>query len=213
MGTWLKKIKLKIFASKLQQEVGINLNSLTPADEIIFKITAFINSIKNNNSELFKNEYVCVDTVIMSCVYASYLISPYYVQEDLIRKCILSIRSLYNVPSEDLQKMWSNRIEYFSDYFCGLEDMSDVKSMVFEASHLFAYDITHNDYIEFTEDMPMLLLGFDKQIKIEMETAAYFNSVIPLIQETIVTRCPHICKYCGFRSTKFCYCPQCGELD
>lgn len=190
INDFFRIIRFNNLARKLQCDAELNLSNMSLADELTLTIISFPETIKKN-SKIFKNKYVCVDATIITMLYACYYMRECGVesQEELMRKCLLSLRSVYKIPIDELRNIWKNHLEYFNDLFAEQEDIQDLSVIAQKASSLFAYNLYYNSYIEFNSNTPSLILDFSKQMQIDFEARSYFRILTPIVQSKIDSKC------------------------
>lgn len=182
----LEKLRFTIAMRKLFKSWGGDPTRPTINEMIIASPIMFISSIRNR-SFIFSNKYVCADSILIICAYAIKILdgtgTPLEIITDLKSKTISAIQYEYDIPDGELIRMQKNRFDFFGTLLDDHED--DISPMIEEASLVFAHDLHYNRYVEYTSASPLIIMGIDKQNKIESETLAYFHTALKLVTDAI----------------------------
>lgn len=175
--------KFKKTAKRLFKLWGSDTENATNAEMIVTTPVAYLALIRKKSS-ILQNKYVCVDAVIISCSFAIYMLkksyAPQSVIDDIKNKMFSAIKSEYSIGEYELERMQRNRLTFFTDLL--FESDGDPRPLMEEAALVFAHDLHHNMYIEYTKASPLIIMDIDKQMQIEFEAATYFKTTLNAIQ-------------------------------
>lgn len=91
-----------------------------------------------------------------------------------------------NIPSETISKMFVNRISFYTSV---LQSRSNIKAaigaLVEEFEYIIKTDIVHGKYIPFSESSPLPILGFEKDIRCQIEVRNYPSFTTEILADPI----------------------------
>lgn len=179
-----EKIKFAIATKRIFKSWGGNPNNPT-INEMIVVTPIMLLSSRRKQSSLFSNKYVCADAAIITCAYVVKILkgtgAPDNIISDLKSKMVSAVQCEFLISKPELQELQKNRFSFFNSLLDEHEE--DISPMIEEASLIFAHDLHHNKYVEYSKDSPLIILGIDKQLQIESETLAYFNIALKLVTD------------------------------
>ncbi|NLJ63894.1 MAG: hypothetical protein GX337_00695 [Christensenellaceae bacterium] len=176
-----KQFKTTRRVKKLLSSWGGDLSNPSPIDHIVVTELIFLYGIRKLDT-IFSSKYVCADASLLSTLYIAKHIQKAGADEltiaTLLKTAFLGISYAFEIDKSELKKMQINRFDRFEPL---IEKMENLEPLIEEAALLFAYDLEHKKYVPFSEDSPLIIFDVFTGLKIESDTAKYFNALIPLL--------------------------------
>ena len=169
----------------------LSINDLHFEDKLALTIIVHIMNIKDK-SKIFKNKFVCADAALLSTFYAFRRMYDFNFTNSSTKKVILRVCNacitFFRLSNSDMSRILNNRRDTFLDTLLEVDSLAEIAK---EASMLFTYDVKENDYVEYTPNTPVLLVGFDKMFQIQAEANLFFQTMGTMIDNLFANEKPN----------------------
>ena len=170
---------------KMMKVCGGSMDNPSIADQVA--ATIIVVPLGFRDSIFRQNKYILSDAAILTLIITLHsIINSQYdkIVADIVKKTYCGIREFYKITHEELELMQKNRFRVFNSNSV-LSDINNLDDYIAEAQILFKEEYANNKYVEFSLNSPMTLIGFDKQFQLDMETKAYFVTILPMIKKIL----------------------------
>lgn len=139
--------------SKNQLDI-LTSNKFTICDCVLFCRYLFMNTLQTNQFD----KPVDIDKL-----------------DELIVK---GIHNVYKVSETECNEYLKKRSAFYNHIF--YDEKNDINGAIEELELLIAHDIVANEFVEFNESSPVMLIGFDKTVLIKAEIMQLSNAIIQI---------------------------------
>lgn len=139
--------------SKNQLDI-LTSNKFTICDCVLFCRYLFMNTLQTNQFD----KPVDIDKL-----------------DELIVK---GIHNVYKVSETECNEYLKKRSAFYNHIF--YDEKNDINGVIEELELLIAHDIVANEFVEFNESSPVMLIGFDKTVLIKAEIMQLSNAIIQI---------------------------------